>query len=295
MNSRDDKRAWVTAIATYFIWGLMPLFWRVFDGTPVLVVFLYRCLWSFPFLIFLTILSDIKVKEFFVLNRGRWPWFMVSGFLIGLNWWLYIKGVDERKVVEISLGFFLAPLLTTVFGSLILGERLSSAQWFGAATCILGTMIYGRSLSTPPMLALGLSLTFCGYSLVRKFVKAPPLAALTTETSLLFAVSVFYILTTKLDASMGQAWTAHGYFLILAGVLTALPLWGFAHAVRRLHLTSLSLASYVSPLIKLLVAIFVFQEIVSDQQVLSFAVVWLGLVIFQASSHRRNVMLPQPE
>ena len=292
---RHNILAWVAAIAAYAIWGVMPLFWRMFEGTPAFIVFLHRCLWSFPFLVLLTLVSNRQSKDMLVFDRGRWPWLLVSGFLIGANWWIYIYGVERHQVVEMSLGYFIAPLLTAAMGVVVLRERLSSGQWFGVGLVVLGSLIYGLTVGQVPMLALGLAATFSGYSLVRKLVKAPPMSALTTEACFLFVVSVFFLVTNQPDPSIGEAWTKHGVLLVLGGAFTALPLLWFAYGVRGLTLTSLGMINYISPTGKFLIAVFIFQEVVTDQQIWAFCVLWLGIVVYLASTFKRNVIPLQPE
>jgi chloramphenicol-sensitive protein RarD len=294
-HPRNNLLAWIAAIAAYTIWGAMPLFWRLFEGTPAFVVFLHRCLWSFPFLVLLTLLANRGSREVLVFDRGRWPWLVLSGFLIGANWWIYIYGVERHQVVEMSMGYFMAPLLTAAMGVVVLREKLSRGQWFGVGLVVVGSILYGFTVSRVPMLAIGLAVTFSGYSLVRKLVKAPPMGALTTEACFLFVVSVFFLATNGPDPSLGEAWTKHGTLLVLGGGLTALPLLWFAYGVRGLTLTSLGMINYISPTGKFLIAILAFGEVVTDQQIWAFCVLWSGIIVYLASTFRRSVSPLQPE
>lgn len=295
IEKRQKFLAWSAAIAAYSVWGLMPLFWRLFEGTPAFIVFLYRCIWSFPFLLLMTLLVNRQPKEILVYDRGRWPWLLVSGFLIGANWWIYIIGVERHQVVEMSLGYFIAPLLTASLGVFVLRERLSMGQWLGVAFVILGSIGYGMTVGKVPTLAIGLALTFSGYSLVRKLVNAPPLGALTTEACFLFLMGVFFVLTNHPDPRFAEAWSNHGILLSIGGGLTALPLLWFAYGVRGLTLTSLGMINYISPTGKFLIAIFLFQEVVTDHQIWAFSLLWIGIIVYLASTYRRTVIPLQPE
>lgn len=294
-HPRNNASAWVSAITAYVVWGCMPIFWRLFEGTPAFIVFLHRCLWSFPFLFFLAMLFSQNKKDIFVLNRGRWPWLFVSAFLIGANWWIYILGVERHQVVEMSLGYFIAPLLTAAMGVIFLRERLSRGQWLGVLLVVFGSAVYGAAVGELPVLAIGLAVTFSGYSVVRKMVKAPPFQALMTEAFFLFVVSLFYAATNRPDPTMSEAWVAHGWLLVLGGGLTALPLLWFAYGVRGLTLTTLGMINYISPTGKFLIAVLVFNELVTDQQIWSFAILWFGIIIYLASTYRRSLIPLQPE
>jgi len=294
-HERNDFYSWCSAVAAYAVWGVMPLFWRLFEGTPAFIVFLHRCIWSLPFLVFLSFVGDRQSKDILALDRGRWPWLIISGLLIGANWWIYIVGVERHQVVEMSLGYFFAPLLSATMGVIFLRERLTIGQWLGVGLVLVGVVLYGLNIGHMPGLAVGLAVTFSGYSVVRKLVKAPPLSALTTEATVLFALACFYLLTSEKDPALAEAWQEHSWLLVIGGGLTALPLLWFAHAVRGLTLTSLGMINYISPTGKFLIAILMFNEVVTDQELWSFAILWSGIIVYLASTFRRSRIPLQPE
>ena len=220
---------------------------------------------------------------------------LLSGLLIGTNWWLYIIGVERHQVVEMSLGYFFAPLLTSAFGVLFMREKLSSGQWLGVLLVVCGVAFYSRNQGQVPMLALGLAVTFSGYSLVKKMIKAPPMSALTAEAGVLFILACFYLATTPEDTAFMATWERYHWLLILGGTLTALPLLWFAHAMRGLTLTSLSMLNYISPTGKFLIAVFIFGEVVTIQDFWAFGLVWVGVVVYLAYTYKHSKMPLQPE
>ena len=294
-HERYKTSAWIAAVAAYVAWGMMPLFWRLFEGTPAFIVFLHRCLWSLPFLVILSLIPQKQSSSIVAFDRGRWPWLMVSAFLIGSNWWLYIVGVERHQVVEMSVGYFIAPLISAAMGVIFLREKLTVGQWIGVLTVVAGSVMYGVTAGHVPILAIGLAVTFSGYSLVRKVVKAPPMSALTTEAMFLFGAAVIYLLTSPSDSALSAAWQRHGWLLVVGGGLTALPLLWFAHGVRGLTLTSLGMINYISPTGKFIIAVLVFKEIVTDQQIWAFVVLWLGIILYLVNTYRRSRLPLQPE
>jgi chloramphenicol-sensitive protein RarD len=294
-HERGDRSSWLAGFAAYGMWGAMPLFWRLFEGTPAFIVFLHRCVWSLPFLVLLSFVGNRQSRDVLALDRGRLPWLVLSGLLIGANWWIYIYGVAQHQVVEMSLGYFLAPLLSAALGVILLRERLTYGQWAGVALVVLGVSIYGINVGHAPVLAVGLAVTFSGYSLVRKIVKAPPLAALTTESLVLFLLAIFYLLTTASDPDMSLAWQKHRGLLVLGGTLTAVPLLWFAHAVRGLSLTSLGMLNYISPTGKFIIAVAIFGEVVTVGEFWSFGILWLGISIYLFFTFQRGRIPLQPE
>ena len=88
--------------------------------------------------------------------------------MISVNWFTYIWGVNNGRVVETSLGYFINPLVFVLMGVVILRERLRRVQWvaLGLATVavVVLTVDYGR----PPWVALVLAFSFATYGLAKK-------------------------------------------------------------------------------------------------------------------------------
>ncbi|MNT63875.1 hypothetical protein D3C72_2017230 [compost metagenome] len=76
--------------------------------------------------------------------------------------------------------------------------------------------------------------------------------------------------------------------LVLTGPATAIPLLLFAFAVRRLRLTTIGMFQYIAPSIQFLVAILVFGEHLNGLRLLSFALIWVSLMVFSYDSFRRR-------
>ena len=102
--------------------------------------------------------------------------------VITFNWATYIYGVNNGRVVETSLGYFINPLVTVLMGVFILGERLRPLQWVAmgvaAVAVVVLTVDYGRL----PWVALVLAFSFGTYGLLKKTANAGAVESLTLET-----------------------------------------------------------------------------------------------------------------
>ena len=105
--------------------------------------------------------------------------------MIAFNWAGFIWGVNNGHVVEVSLGYFINPLVTVLMGVVILRERLRPLQWaaLGVASTavVVLTVDYGR----PPWVALLLACSFGTYGLAKKQANAGAVESLAFETALL--------------------------------------------------------------------------------------------------------------
>src|SRR5690606_6157294 len=76
--------------------------------------------------------------------------------------------------------------------------------------------------------------------------------------------------------------------LVFAGVLTVLPLVGFAYAVRRIPYSTIGLLQYVAPTLQLLCGILFFREPFGSDRTIGFACIWIALAIYAFDGWRRS-------
>jgi chloramphenicol-sensitive protein RarD len=67
---------------------------------------------------------------------------------------------------------------------------------------------------------------------------------------------------------------------VLAGALTALPLIGFAYAVRRVPYSIIGLMQYIAPTLQFLIGVFVLHEPFDNNRLIGFVFIWISLAIF---------------
>jgi len=207
----------------------------------------------------------------------------LSAVLIGFNWSLYIWAVNAGHVVETSLGYFINPLLNVVIGTLFLRERLTIAQWLSVAIASAGVLWLTFNYGSFPWIALALAGSFALYGLIRKLAEVESLPGLGVESLYLFLPALAALLWFE---SSGQGGFVGGWswqldaLLVVGGALTALPLLGFAYAVRRVPLSVVGLMQYIAPTLQLLCGVFVFGEAFDRDRAIGFVLIWIALAIF---------------
>jgi chloramphenicol-sensitive protein RarD len=215
----------------------------------------------------------------------------LSGVLIGFNWSLYIWAVNAGHVVESSLGYFINPLLNVVLGVAFLHERLSRAQWVSVALASVGVAWLTVQFGQPPWIAICLALSFALYGLLRKLLAIDAVAGLGVENLYLLAPALAVVAWGEAHGQGGffDAWGAGlDSLLILGGALTALPLIGFAYAVRRVPLSAVGLLQYIAPTLQFMCGVFVFHEAFDQDRLVGFACIWAALLIFAADGLWRS-------
>lgn len=295
----DTHRGLAAASGAFFIWGLLPLYMRALDAVPALEIMLHRLLWCCAFVIALLALRRTLGRFTAVFRQPRRLALLgLSALLISTNWWVYVWAVGERQVVEASLGYFINPLVSVLFGVFLLQERLNRWQWLAVAVAATGVLWLTLQLGRPPWIALVLAFSFAGYGLVRKQVEVDAITGLAVETALLAPVALLYLTWLGEAGHFGDLGVLTDGLLIASGVFTAVPLMLFAYGVRRIRLATVGLIQYLGPSLQLGIGVWLFREPFTAVQAVGFGLIWMALAIYAADGlrrHRRPAPVVAPE
>jgi len=288
-NIRDRIIGTWYAVASFLLWGFLPVYWKALEEVPAIEILPHRVLWSF---VFLALFNGIKkrwplIKETYSSANNRIS-SLVSALIIGTNWFIFIWAVNADHLVEISMGYYINPLLSVLLGVIILRERLTVWQLAAFALAVLGvaymTLQYGRV----PWIALSLAGTFGVYGLLRKTSRVGALTGLTAETAFLSPLSIGFLvyLIGAGNTVLGNASVSLHLLLVGAGIVTAVPLVWFARGARRIPLSSIGFLQYLAPTCHLLLGVFLYRESFTQVHVVSFGLIWVALLIFSLSQVR---------
>ncbi|HNX32720.1 MAG TPA: EamA family transporter RarD [Holophaga sp.] len=281
----SSRRGVFFSLLAFTTWGCLPLFWRLLQAAAPLDILAHRILWSLPFAVGLTVLlRKPRVREIFG-SRRTFLSILLSGSLIGVNWGVYIWAVNSGMNIEASLGYYMNPLFTVALGFIFLGERPSRLQWTAIALASLGIGIRLAGYGRFPLVAIVLMATFGFYGLVKKRAGLDSLTALAGETLVLSPLALGFILfeAWRGTGAMHPGDPATAALLLLAGPVTALPLWWFALGARSIPLSSVGFFQFVSPTLQLLLGVYVFGEAFGAENAVSFAFIWAGLLVYALS------------
>ncbi|MBR2563845.1 MAG: EamA family transporter RarD [Paenibacillus sp.] len=284
----------INAIIAYIMWGVLPLYWKLFDDVPAGEILSHRVVWSFVFMGILVAIqrrwSDVKRIW---TSRSLLLSLAASGLLIAVNWLIFIWAVNNGHVVESSLGYYLNPLLNVLLAVVFLHEKPNRGQWLAVAIAAVAVLIIAIDYGRFPWISISLAASFGLYGLAKKKIKQDASVGLLSETAVVLPVALGYWIYLGI---MGKttAWTlpAPTFFeLLFSGVVTALPLLFFARAAARMSLSTLGFVQYIGPTIMLILSIFVFKESVSPVLLVGFALIWTALVVYAVASMRATKLV----
>ncbi|MGV9710248.1 EamA family transporter RarD [Gordonia sp. NPDC003424] len=277
------------AVGAYVLWGFLPLYFVLLEPTGPWEVVAWRVLLSLVFyLIAIPIVGGWPRLRAVTRQRRLVLWTGVAGVLIYLNWQIFLIATLTGHVIEMSLGYFINPIVTVLLGVTVLREHLSRLQWLAVGLAALAALIIIVAYGAFPWLALGVAFSFGFYGLVKKHIgpSVDVLSGLTLESLWLAPIAIGLLVVVGMTSglTMGSAGAGHAVLLSLAGVITAAPLMLFAAGARRVPLTVLGIAQFITPIMQLVIGVWVLGEPMPIERWIGFAVVWLALAVLTADS-----------
>ncbi|WP_309136373.1 EamA family transporter RarD [Nocardioides campestrisoli] len=280
-------------VAAYVVWGAFPLYWPLLEPAGAVEILAHRIVWSalFMSLAVLALRRGARLRAL-VTDRRRLALLAVAAVVITVNWGGYIWGVNNGRVVEASLGYFINPLVTVLMGVLLLGERLRPRQWVALGMAALAVLVLTIDYGHPPWLALMLAFSFGTYGLAKKKADTGAIESLAVETALLAPFAGAYLgwLVATGASQFGAQGPAHALLFATTGIVTAVPLVLFGAAATRVSMVGLGLLQYLAPILQFALGVFWFGEDMPAGRWVGFGLVWLALALFTAEmvSHRRR-------
>jgi chloramphenicol-sensitive protein RarD len=271
------------AIGAYGIWGLLPIYWKTIDIVPAPQILSHRIVWSFIFLVIVLLMKkDLSTFTRVVQSKKTLAIFTLAAVLIGVNWLTYIWAVNAGYIVETSLGYFINPLVSVLFGVIFLGEKLRPLQWAPIILAATGVLYLTISYGALPWIALVLAFTFGLYGLIKKTAPLNSLHGLSLETGILFLPALFYLFYAEGQGTglMGHADWLVTILLIFTGIATALPLLLFASAARKINLSTLGILQYIAPTMQFLIGVLMYGEPFTQSRLFGFSIIWTALLIY---------------
>src|SRR3954447_22567734 len=287
----EHRRGFLMGVAAYAMWGLFPLYWRLLEPAGAVEILAHRIVWSLVTMMALTVaLRRTTHVRAIVRDRRVLVLLAIASVVIAFNWGGFIYGVNQNRVVEVSLGYFINPLVTVLLGVLVLGERLRTPQWCAIGIAGLAVVILTVDYGHPPWIALLLAGSFGTYGLAKKKANVEAVESLTFETVLLAPLALGYIwwLSAQGDSNFANHGAGHAVLLATTGLVTAVPLICFGAAAIRIPMTTLGLLQYLAPTIQFVLGLVVFGEHMTGVKWIGFTLVWLALAIFTAEALRHR-------
>jgi len=280
-GNKDARIGIAFALTAIFVWGFIPILYKILAVVPPGEVLAHRVLWSLAVVLPLCAIQDGGRSLLRHLqDRRSLVLLAVTAALIASNWMGFIVAVNTSQVLQSSLGYFISPLMSVAMGIVLLRERLTWTQGAAFALAAIGVLNHAVAFGAPPWIALWLASSFALYSYLRKITRAEALEGLTFEMLCLAPLAVGYVVWLGGAGAFGPSQPGLSFALVLAGISTSLPLVWFTAGARRLRLATIGFLQFLSPSIQFLLAVLYFGEPFAAADFLTFGCIWVAIALY---------------
>ncbi|KHG34029.1 EamA family transporter RarD [Sulfurospirillum sp. MES] len=284
----EEIRGYLYAVLAFGFWGLIPIYFKLLSHVGAGEVLAHRIIGSVV-LLYAMILFSKQMGQFKLLIRdlSKLKYLVLSALLVSLNWLVFIWAVSHNMIAESSLGYYINPLVNFALGIIVFKDHPSFWQKIAIALAIAAIVYQLVTLGTLPIVSLVLAFSFAFYGLIRKKINLPAMTGLYVETLILFPIALLYfsylVLTDQNAFVLPLDRTS--WILLLAGVVTVVPLLWFNAATTRISLIHIGFFQYIGPSISFLLAIFVYDEVLLPEKLTTFVLIWIALAIFSLDAY----------
>lgn len=284
----------ICGLACYILWGVLPIYWKQVHHVPALEILANRFVWSLVF-IYILILFLNKKDEFIAETKAIFSttksslYMIAAAIMLSFNWGIFIWAVEDGRILETSLGYYINPMLNVLLGLMFLHERLTKLQWIAVGLACSGIAVMVARTGYLPWVSITVPLSFAIYGLLKKYIKASPFTSSLLETLIISPIAIGYLgylfmhgenAYQKFDATTIM-------YLVGAGVVTATPILLFTACAKLLPLSTVGFMQYLSPSISMLIGIFMYNEVFTTTHAITFGLIWLGLSIYTYTQFKK--------
>ncbi len=292
MNKEFNKGLLLAGFGSFW-WGFFGVIYFkyiAYIGHIELVV--HRCLWT-AFTLILTTFFFSKWNVFFkiVKNKSNLFYLFISGFLIFINWGVWIYAIATNRIIDASFGYFIMPILSVMLGYLFFKEKLNKKRVFSILLVILSILfLIIVSIKSLPWVGLIVALSWGFYNLVRKKINVDTDVGLLIESLFIlpFALLAFYLITSKGYNDFQLSDPSMMLFIYLAGPMTVIPLFLYVRGVELCGLGPTGMIFYITPTFQFLLGYFYYNEPFSITKLVSFIFIWIAVIIYLKDLHETN-------
>ncbi|MEQ9496578.1 MAG: EamA family transporter RarD [Deltaproteobacteria bacterium] len=291
MSEREQTtQGLLSALGAFLIWGLLPIYWKLFAGVAPTEVIAQRILWTALLTVaLLTVAGRAReVVAVFATKKGLLAT-VASSFFISMNGLVFVIAVSSGRITEVSLGYYVNPLLNALLGVLVLRERPTPRQAVAIGLATIGVVYATVSQGGFPWISIALAGCFGLYGLVRKVAPAEALPGLAAEMTLAAPVALIYLCVAPpvVFGAFVTEGPAMAALLATTGVASAMPLYLFTRGARKLPYITIGLLMYIAPTLQLLVAVIVYGEPFTKTHAVTFGFIWVAIALYVSDLRKR--------
>ncbi|WP_148078349.1 EamA family transporter RarD [Vibrio ponticus] len=286
------------AALSFALWGMLPLYYQFLPNAAMDELLAFRIMASVPFAALMVIFlqkKTIRLKTI-IADKRSFKMAFVASCLMCVSWTAFTWAMTNDRVMDASLGFFISPLTMAALGVFLLGERLSLGKKIALLLAGTGLLYQVMQYGQVPYIALSMAVFFTLYGYFKKKINYDWATCLFVEVLVLTPFALAYLIFKQ--ATVGAVSLESGWQTLMlyigSGPVTLAPLIFYSMAIRLTTMSNVALMQYIEPSLQFLLAVFVFGELFDEVKLVSFSLIWAGLLftIIESFGKRRPLAKP---
>lgn len=251
--------------------------WRMLSTLPFLTLFMWK-------MGELHYVKDVAKRVFcrpqFVLML------ILSSVLCTTQLWLFLWGPMNGRGLQVSLGYFLLPLVMVLVGCIVYKEKLTTLQLVAVVLAVLGVGHEIWRIGSVAWETLYVALAYPLYFFLRKKMRTDHLGGFWWDIALILPVAV-----ALLSFMPSSSWHmvldySHLIWAIIGlGLLSAFGLGSYILASRYLSFILFGLLSYLEPILLALASMSLGERIQAEEW-WTYGPIWLAVMMLMIEGTR---------
>ena len=293
MNISDFNRGLVSASLGSFWWGVVGvIYFEYISFVGHIEVVLHRCIWT-AFMLIITTSYFSKWRTFLntIKNYKVLLTLFFSGFLIFINWAVWIYAVANNQIIDASFGYFMMPILSVFLGKIFFKELLNTQRKISIILVLVSiSFLLFTNFKDIPWVGLVVALSWGFYNLLRKKINVDTDIGLLIESLFIlpFALIAFYFIIREGFNDFNISNPSLMFMLLLAGPMTVIPLFLYVRGVELCGLGPTGMIFYITPTFQFILGFFYYNEAFSLTKLVSFILIWIAVFIYLKDLYEKN-------
>lgn len=297
MQEINYKKGIPTLLLCFFIWGFQPLYWYICGEWDTYFLLACRIIWAAVCCLCI-LWAQGKLPQLQAVFRDKnilKREIPASVFLLA-DWGVYLWAVQNGRVLECSLGYYIQPIVVFILGAVIFREKVSWRHIVILAVVVVGIVLSTDGFNGIPYVTILLAVCFAIYAAIKRSLRIDSVVSTSAEIVMMVPLALLFILFFRMgDTGMASITPLRQLMLLGAGVVTAMPMVLYSVGVKYLPLMTAGFCQYLSPTLAIVCGM-IMGEYLTAEKLRSFYFIWAGVLLYCLNTvyEERKKARPKP-
>lgn len=281
MQEINYKKGIPTLLLCFFIWGFQPLYWYICGEWDTYFLLACRIIWAAVCCLCI-LWAQGKLPQLLEVFRDKnilKREIPASIFLLA-DWGVYLWAVQNGRVLECSLGYYIQPIVVFILGAVIFREKVSWRHIVILAVVVVGIVLSTGGFNGIPYVTILLAVCFAIYAAIKRSLRIDSVVSTSAEIVMMVPLALLFILFFRMgDTGMASITPLRQLMLLGAGVVTAMPMVLYSVGVKYLPLMTAGFCQYLSPTLAIVCGM-IMGEYLTAEKLRSFFFIWAGVLLY---------------